>query len=116
MLPLDERTYRRLLLVALGFGLTGGVFALAYSFTTGRGTSFFFGQPTSELFSGQWWWILLIGGGALLVALLRRQAGVDGEVPGAVACARAGWVEPSTAFVLVAISAVSLVVGASLGP
>jgi H+/Cl- antiporter ClcA len=116
MLPLDERTYRRLLVFALGFGLAGGVFALAYSLTTGWGIGAFFSEPTSELFSGQWWWIPLIGAGALLVVALRKGAGVDGPVPGAVAYARAGWVEPSSAFALVAISAVSLMVGASLGP
>ena len=117
MLPLEERTYQRLLGIAFGLGLAGGVFALAYSFITGWGMDLFlFSEPTSELFSGQWWWILLTGAGALLVAALRSRGGVAGEVPGGVALLRSGWVQPSTAFTLVVISAVSLVAGASLGP
>ncbi len=117
MLPLDDRTYQRLLGIALVLGLAGGVFALAYSLITGWGLSLFlFSEPTSELFSGQWWWIPLTGGGALLVAALRSRGGVAGDVPGGVALVRSGWVEPSTAFALVVISGVSLVVGASLGP
>ena len=116
MLPLDDRAYRRLLVLALGFGVAGGVFALAYSFITSWGIGRFFGDPTPELFSGQWWWIPLIGAGALLVVWLRGRSGAAGKVPGAVAFARAGWVDPSNAFALVAISAISLMVGASLGP
>ena len=116
MLPLDDRAYRRLLGLAVGLGLAGGVFALAYSLVTGWGIGLFYSEPTPDLFSGQWWWIPLIGGGALLVMWLRVRAGAGGKVPGAVAYARAGWVEPSGAFALVAISAISLIVGASLGP
>ena len=116
MLPLDDRAYQRLLLIAVALGVTGGVFALAYSFITSWGIELFFSEESSDLFSGQWWWIPLVGGGALLVAWLRARAGAEGEVSGAVAFVRAGWVEPSTAFALVAISAVSLIAGASLGP
>ncbi len=116
MLPLDDRAYQRLLFAALGLGVTGGVFALAYSLLTSWGIDLFFSEPTSDLFSGQWWWIPLIGAGALLVTWLRVRARADGEISGAVAFVRAGWVEPSSAFSLVAISAVSLIAGASLGP
>jgi H+/Cl- antiporter ClcA len=116
MLPLDERWYRRLLVVALGLGVAGGIFALVYSLATGWGIRFFFGEPTSEPFSGQWWWVPLISGGAVLVAVLRARTGTTGRIPGAVAYARKGWVEPSTAFQLTAISAISLALGASLGP
>jgi len=116
MLPLDERWYQRLLTVALGLGVFGGVIALIYSVTTGWGISFFFGEPTSELFSGQWWWIPLVAAGALLVAILRARTGVAGPVPSAVAFAMKGWVDPATAFQLVIISGISLTLGASLGP
>lgn len=116
MLPLDERWYRRLLLVALGLGAAGGLFALAYSLATGAGIRLFFGEPSSQPFSGEWWWVLLIGGGAMLVAYLRERTGVSGAIPGAVEFARRGWVDPETALQLVLISAISLMVGASLGP
>lgn len=116
MLPLDDATYRRLLVMAVGLGIAGGVFALVYSLVTDWGIGLLFGEAKADLLSGQWWWIPLVGAGALLVAWLRQRSGASGEVPGAVAFARAGWVEPSSAFALVAISAVSLIVGASLGP
>ena len=116
MLPLPDAWYRRLLVAALGFGAAGGLFALLYSGVTGWGIDLVFGAPTSEAFSGQWWWIPVVSAGALLVAILRRRASLTGHVPGAVAYAQRGWVEPSSAFALVTISAISLMVGASLGP
>ena len=116
MLPLTEPWYRRLLVVALILGVGGGLIALAYSGVTTFGIDLFFGEPTTELWSGNWWWIPLVSGGALLVALLRGLWTVPEEVPGAIEFARRGWVDPSTAINLVLISVVSLFVGASLGP
>ncbi len=116
MLPLDERWYRRLLGIALGLGAVAGIFALVFHVVTGRSMGLFFGEPSSEPFSGQWWWIPLISAGALLVAVLRARAGVAGHVPGAVAFAMKGWVDPATAVQLVLISTISLMLGASLGP
>ena len=116
MLPMADVWYRRLLVAALGLGLAGGIFALVYSGVTGWGIRTFFGDPTSEPFSGEWWWIPLVSIGALVVALLRSRVGATGRIPGAVAFAQKGWVEPSSAFALVSISAISLMVGASLGP
>jgi H+/Cl- antiporter ClcA len=116
VLPLTEHWYRRLLVVALILGVGGGVIALAYSGVTTFGIDLFFGEPSTELWSGNWWWIPLVSGGALLVALLRGLWAVPEEVPGAIEFARRGWVDPSTAINLVLISVVSLFVGASLGP
>jgi H+/Cl- antiporter ClcA len=108
--------YRRLLVVALVLGVGGGVAALVYSGFTGFGTDLFFGDPTSDPWSGKWWWIPLVSGGAVAVVALRERLGVTGKVPGAVAFARRGWVDPSSALSLFVISAISLFVGASLGP
>jgi H+/Cl- antiporter ClcA len=92
------------------------VAALVYSGVTGVGLDLFFGEPSSEPWSGEWWWIPLISAGAALVVVLRRWWSVPDEVPGAVGLARQGWVDPSSALSLFTISAVSLFVGASLGP
>lgn len=116
VLPLAEAWYRRLLVVALFLGVGGGLAAVAYMWFTGSGTDLLYGDPTSEPFSGNWWWIPLVSVGAMGVVLLRRWTGVAGKVPGAVAYARQGWVNPSSALPLFAISAISLFVGASLGP
>jgi H+/Cl- antiporter ClcA len=57
-----------------------------------------------------------VSGGAVLVVALRGLWKVPEKVPGAVALAKRGWVDPSSAISLVLISAISLFVGASLGP
>jgi len=97
-------------------GAGGGIAALFFSAVTGIGLDLFFGDPSSEPWSGSWWWIPLVSGGALLVAALRQSWSVPEEVPGAVAYAREGWVDPSSALSLFTVSTISLIVGASLGP
>jgi H+/Cl- antiporter ClcA len=116
MLPLSEAWYRKLLVAALVLGVGGGVVALVYSGVTNFGIKLFYGEPTTEAWSGQWWWIPLVSGGAVLVAALRGLWSVPKKVPGAIAFAKRGWVDPSSAISLVLISAISLFVGASLGP
>ena len=116
MLPLDQAWYRRLLGFAVPIGLAAGVLALIYTAATGIGTELFFGDAESGWWSGEWWWIPLIAAGGLLVAMLHRGLDIPNEVPGAVAFIQSGWVDPSSGPRLVLISAVSLIVGASLGP
>ena len=115
-LPVSETLYRRLLPVALVLGFAGGFIGLVYSAFTGFGNDLFFGDPTSEPWSGQWWWIPLVSGGAVLVTALRKLWSVPKHVSGAIAYVRAGWVDPSSVLSLFAISAISLFTGASLGP
>ena len=54
--------------------------------------------------------------GGLAVALLRKTWKISKRVPGAIELAQQAWVDPGTAFYWAAISTVSLVTGASLGP
>ena len=116
MLPVADQWYRRLLASALVLGAAGGLFALGYSGVTTAGIDFFFGEPTSELLAGRWWWIPLVATGALIVVVIRQRTGLSGEVPGGIALVRVGWVDPSTAVQVIAVSVVSLIFGASLGP
>ena len=116
MLPLNEAWYRRLLLAAVVLGVAGGVAALGYSSLTTWGIDRLFGDPTSEPWSGLWWWILLVPGGAIIVTFLRKRWRVPDDVPGAIALARRAKVEPASAPGLIAVSVVSLIAGASLGP
>lgn len=116
VVPLTERWYQQLLGVSFIVGIGAGLAAVVYTEFTNIGTDLFFGDPTSDPFSGKWWWIPLLSVGAMLVRLLRDRAHIDEQVPGAVAYAREGWVEPHSALPLFAISAMSLFVGASLGP
>lgn len=116
LLPVSEAWYRRLLVLALVIGAGGGVVALVFSAVTGYGLDLFFGDPSSEPWSGRWWWVPLVSGGAVLVTAVRRWWSVPKKVPGAVAFARQGWVDPSSALSLFVISTISILVGASLGP
>jgi hypothetical protein len=116
MLSLSEEWYRKLMVAALVLGVGGGVIALVYSGVTNFGIGRLYGEPTSEAWSGQWWWIPLVSGGAVLVTALCGLWKVPKKVPGAVAFAKRGWVDPSSALSLALISAISLFVGAGLGP
>jgi hypothetical protein len=101
MLPLAEAWYRKLLVAALVLGVAGGVIALVYSGVTDLGIDRFYGEPTTDVWSGQWWWIPLVAGGAVLVVFLRGRWSVPDKVPGAIAIAKRGWVDPSSALSLV---------------
>lgn len=116
MLPLGQSWYRKLLGYALILGLAAGASAVIYMGVTGAGSDVFFGDASSDWWSGKWWWIPLIAFGGLLVAWLRQLMSVPDEVPGSVAYAQKAWVDPASAPRLVAIAVVSAVVGARLGP
>lgn len=116
LLPLNERWYRRLLTSAIGLGIAAGFAALAYSMTTNAAIDRLFGSPSVAAWTGRWWWMLLVPVGAISVTALRPRWSVPDQVPGAVEYARRGWIEPKLALPLFAISAISLMTGASYGP
>ncbi len=115
-MPFDEPWYRRLLGVAVVLGVTGGVSSLAYLGLTGAVIDVFFDRGGSTLWSGEWWWIPLVAFGGLVVAGLRKAWDVPEKTPGGIELIEAGAVDHKTVPKWVAISAVSAVVGASLGP
>lgn len=116
MVPLEKRWYQKLLMFAPIIGAVGGVLALLFMRITGTATGFLFGNTGTGWWDGRWWWIPLTALGGLVVALLRKNWKISEQVPGAVALAQQGWVDPSQALYWVIISAVSLMMGASLGP
>ena len=116
MVPLEKPWYRKLLMLAPVIGVAGGVLAVIFMGITGTATGFLFGNTGTSWWDGRWWWIPLTALGGVVVALLRNTWKVSRSVPGAIALAHQAWVDPSVAFYWVVISAVSLVMGASLGP
>ncbi len=116
MLPFDLPWYRRLLGAAFGLGIAGGILSLAYLTFSGAMTEWVFGSPDGTLWSGQWWWIPLAAVGGLIVVWLRRSWKVAEHVPGGVEIIEAGEIDHSSAFKWVALSIISAVTGASLGP
>ncbi len=116
MVPFEKPWYQKLLMFALVIGAVGGVLAVLFMGITGTAIGFLFGDTGTGWWTGRWWWIPLTALGGLVVVMLRKTWKVSENVPGAVALAQQAWVDPSQAFHWVAISAVSLVMGASLGP
>ncbi|MEE8485135.1 MAG: chloride channel protein, partial [Acidimicrobiia bacterium] len=116
MLPLDQPWYRRLLGYAFALGLSAGVLGLGFLALTGTGIDRLFGDPTTEVWSGEWWWIPFVAVGGIVVAVLRKVWETPDDTPGAIDAIESAVVDHKSAPRLVAISAVSLIFGASLGP
>lgn len=116
MVPFEKPWYRKLLMLAPVIGVAGGLLAVIFMGITGSTTDLLFGNTGTGWWAGRWWWIPLTALGGLVVTLLRKTWKISKDVPGAIALAQQAWVDPSRAFYWVAISTVSLMMGASLGP
>ena len=103
--------YAVLLGVALAFA------ALAFLGLIKGGTKLWFTLPTDPgWFDGSLWWVAVTTGAGVLVGVLRRVLRVPAKLPGIFQELTAQRVEPSPVPAAVAVSLVSLVGGASLGP
>jgi H+/Cl- antiporter ClcA len=103
--------YAALLGVVLGFA------ALAFLGLLKGGTKLWFTLPKDPgWLDGSLWWVAVTAGAGVLVGVLRRLLRVPAKLPGTIKELKDGRVEPSTAPAAVAVSLVSLVGGASLGP
>jgi H+/Cl- antiporter ClcA len=116
MLPLEKSWYRKLLVLTLVLGAAGGVSALVFMGITGTGTDFFFSDSGTDWWTGNWWWIPLTALGGLTIAVMRKIWKIPEKVTDPITLAHQAWVDPGNVLSLVAISAVSLIAGASLGP
>jgi H+/Cl- antiporter ClcA len=67
-------------------------------------------------FGGHWWWVAVTGGAGILVSLVRRVTRLPEEVPGLFDDLKAGHVDPRLVPGTVAVSTLSLIGGASVGP
>ena len=67
-------------------------------------------------FGGHWWWVAVTAVAGVVVGLLRRLTHLPEEVPGLFGDLRAGRVDQRLVAGTVAVSAVSLIGGASVGP
>jgi H+/Cl- antiporter ClcA len=98
-------------------GVVLGVAALAFLGLLKGGTKLWFTLPKDPgWWDGSLWWVAVTAGAGVLVGLLRRFLRVPAELPGTLKELKDGRVEPATAPAAVAVSLVSLVGGASLGP
>ena len=67
-------------------------------------------------FGGHWWWVAITAGAGILVGVLRRLTRLPEDVPGLFEDLRAGRIDPRVVPGTIAVSAVSLIGGASVGP
>ncbi|MGB6452943.1 MAG: chloride channel protein [Streptosporangiaceae bacterium] len=67
-------------------------------------------------FGGHWWWVAVAAAAGIAVGLLRRLMRLPWEVPGLFADLQTERVNPGIVPGIVAVSTVSLIGGASLGP
>jgi H+/Cl- antiporter ClcA len=97
--------------VVLGFA------ALAFLGLLKGGTKLWFTLPKDPgWWDGSLWWVGVTAGAGVLVGVLRRLLRVPVKLPGTMQELKDRRVEPSTVPAAVAVSLVSLVGGASLGP
>jgi H+/Cl- antiporter ClcA len=99
------------------FGVVLGFAALAFLGLVKGGTELWFTLPKDPgWLDGSLWWVGVTAGAGVLVGVLRRAFRVPVKLPGTVEELKERRVEPSIAPRAVAVSLVSLVGGASLGP
>jgi H+/Cl- antiporter ClcA len=67
-------------------------------------------------FGGHWWWVGVTAAAGLVVGLLRRLTRLPEKVPGLFEDLKAGHIDPGLVPGIMAVSAVSLIGGASVGP
>lgn len=102
---------------ALVFGVILAFAGLAFLGLVSGGTDLWFTLPNHPgWLDGSLWWVAVTAGAGLLVGVLRRVLQVPLKMPGTLENIKGGRVEPSMAPKAVAVSLVSLVGGASLGP
>ena len=107
----------RLMRYAAAFGVALAFVALAFLGLVKAGTNLWFTLPKNPgWFDGSLWWVAVTAGTGVLVGALRRFTGLPAKLAGTVKELQDQRVEPSTVLKAVAVSAVSLAGGASLGP
>ena len=107
----------RLMRYAAAFGVALAFVALAFLGVVKAGTNLWFTLPKNPgWFDGSLWWVAVTAGAGVLVGALRRFTGLPAKLAGTVKELQDQRVEPSTVLKAVAVSAVSLAGGASLGP
>jgi chloride channel protein, CIC family len=100
---------------AVALGVFGGFAGLVFLWVIKSGGSWYT-DSRPGWFGGHWWWVAVTGAAGVVVGLLRRLARLPEDVPGLFDDMRAGHVDPGLIPGTVAVSIVSLIGGASVGP
>ena len=112
-------TQKREFWVLIGYAAVLGVFG-AFAGLVFIGVIKFGGKWYSDShpgwFGGHWWWVAIATAAGAAVGLLRRLTRLPWEIPGLFADLQTEHVNPGLVPGIVAVSTVSLIGGASLGP
>ena len=112
-------TEQREFWVLMGYAVVLGVFG-AFAALVFVGVIKFGGKwyddSNPRWFGGHWWWVAVAAAAGVVVGLLRRLTRLPEQVPGLFAELQSEHVDPGLVAGVVAVSAVSLIGGASLGP
>jgi len=115
-LPLTQtRQFWVLLGYAVVLGVVGALASLVFMGVIGFGDNWY-AVAHPGWFGGQWWWIAVTAAAGVLVGVVRRLTRLPEHTPGLIADLQEGRVDPRLVPGIVAVSAVSLIGGASLGP
>ena len=114
--PLTQtRSFWAQILVAVVLGVLGAVAGLLFMGVIGFGNNWYT-DPDPGWFGGQWWWVAVTAAAGVVVGLLRRLTHLPEHTSGLIADLQDERVDPRPVPAIVAVSAVSLIGGASLGP
>lgn len=109
------RSLWRLVGYAALLGVIGALAGMVFLAVTGIGASWY-GDPGLDWFDGPVWWIGVAAIAGLIVGILRRVLRMPQKTPGLIEVLQKEQVDPRGVPAIVAVSAVSLIGGASLGP
>lgn len=113
--PRHRRAFWRVLGWSVPVGIAGSVGGLVFLAVTGLGADWY-GSTGLGWFDGHAWWIAVAASAGLVVGLLRRLLHLPEHVPGLIEDLKEEKIEPRWVPAIVAVSTVSLIGGASLGP
>jgi len=102
---------------AVIIGTIAGAATLAFTQLVRLGTGLVWGSDIDYSFmGGKWWWLAILTGTGITVGLLRLLLHVPDDLEGSLTILRDSSINRDSALSAIAISVVSLVGGASLGP
>ena len=111
----QKREFWVLMGYAVALGVFGAVAGLVFIGVIRFGGKWYIDSDPGW-FGGHWWWVAVTAAAGAVVGLLRRLTRLPQEVPGLFADLQTEHVDPRLVPGIVAVSTVSLIGGASLGP
>ena len=96
-------------------GILGAIAGLVFLGVVDVGNNWYH-VSDSGWFGGEWWWVAVTAAAGVVVGLLRSLMKLPARIPGLIEDIESAHVDPGLVPGVVAVSAVSLIGGASLGP